>query len=205
MKSARSRDCDRADQAEWHELKATHFLKRLAAQGCAPFTLKIMVATSPFLVPPARCTEFGARLTPIWDEAVSALRTATNVIILSYSIPPTDQHFKCLLAAGLQNNISLRKVFFVNPAPGQQETEAQKELKRQLEDRLFDLFRGELFDQGLIETVPTDLRGFFTALSAGGGEPYRAAVESIRLHLRRRILDFCGSVRGEPLDCIACL
>ena len=39
MKSVRSRGRDRADEAGWHELKATHFLKRLAAQSCAAFTL----------------------------------------------------------------------------------------------------------------------------------------------------------------------
>jgi len=128
----------------------------------------------PFLVPPSWRKEFGARLTPVRDSAVSALRTATNVIILGYSIPPTDQHFKYLLAAGLQDNISLRKVFFVNPALEERETEAQQEFKRQLEDRLFGLFRRELFDQGIIEPVPTDLRGFFTGLSAGGRESYRA-------------------------------
>jgi len=52
----------------------------------------------------------------VWDASVAALRTATNVIILGYSVPATDQHFRYLLAAGLQDNISLRKVFFVNPA-----------------------------------------------------------------------------------------
>jgi hypothetical protein len=39
-------------------------------------------------------------------------------------MPHTDEHFKYLLAAGLKENISLRRIFFVNP-------EADK-LKRRL-------------------------------------------------------------------------
>jgi hypothetical protein len=70
---------------------------------------------SPLLVPPTWRKDPAAQLSDVWDGAVSALRSATNVIIIGYSIPPTDQHFKYLLAAGLRDNISLRKVYFVNP------------------------------------------------------------------------------------------
>ena len=41
-------------------------------------------------------------------------------MIIGFSIPPTDLHFKYLLAAGLQNNYSLREIVFVNPEPGLQ-------------------------------------------------------------------------------------
>jgi hypothetical protein len=70
---------------------------------------------SPLLVPPTWRKDPAVQLSNVWDGAVSALRSATNVIIIGYSIPPTDQHFKYLLAAGLRDNISLRKVYFINP------------------------------------------------------------------------------------------
>jgi hypothetical protein len=69
---------------------------------------------TPQLVAPTWQKALAGGLSAIWSDAVSAVRTATNIIILGYSMPPTDQHFKYLLAAGLQENISLRKVFFVN-------------------------------------------------------------------------------------------
>lgn len=37
------------------------------------------------------------------------------MIVLAFSIPPTDLHFKYLLAAGRQENYSLREIVFVNP------------------------------------------------------------------------------------------
>lgn len=51
----------------------------------------------------------------IWETAVERLRTATRIIFLGYSCPATDQYVKYLLAAGLQNNISLARVDTVNP------------------------------------------------------------------------------------------
>jgi hypothetical protein len=106
-------------------------------------------------------------LSAIWDDSVVALRTATRVIILGYSIPPTDQHFRYLLAAGLQDNISLRKVFFVNPALG------KEQMKNQLENRLMGLFRSEHFERGIIEPVSTDVRDFLGGPRNFGEGSYR--------------------------------
>lgn len=50
--------------------------------------------------------------------------------------------------SGLQDNISLRKVIFVNPALQKPDT------RKQLEERLFVLFRRDLFDRRTIELVP---------------------------------------------------
>ena len=71
---------------------------------------------TPLLVPPTWRKAMGSPLQAVWDKAVASLHEATNVVIIGYSMPPTDQHFKYLLAAGLQGNISLRQILFVNPA-----------------------------------------------------------------------------------------
>jgi hypothetical protein len=47
---------------------------------------------------------------------VRALRLATRVVIIGFSMPRTDMHFKYLLAAGLKENISLRKIVVIDPA-----------------------------------------------------------------------------------------
>ncbi|HVA76264.1 MAG TPA: SIR2 family protein [Candidatus Binataceae bacterium] len=124
----------------------------------------------PFLAPPTWRKDFSGYFGDIWHAAVLALRTATNVVILGYSVPPTDQHFKYLLSAGLQDNISLRKVFFVNRGLAQEET------KRQLEERLFGLFRRELFDQDIISLIPTDIREYLAGPRIMGGESDRVLI-----------------------------
>ena len=124
----------------------------------------------PLLAAPTWQKVLTGALSRVWSGAITALRTATNVVILGYSIPPTDTHFKYLLAAGLQDNISLRKVFFVNPALAMEET------KRQLEERLFGLFRRELFDQDIITLVPTDIREFLAGPRIMGEESDRVRI-----------------------------
>ncbi|HEY6418580.1 MAG TPA: SIR2 family protein [Candidatus Binataceae bacterium] len=97
----------------------------------------------PFLAPPTWRKVFGDQLSIVWDRAVESLQSATRVIILGYSIPTTDQHFKYLLSAGLQGNISLRQIWFVNPGI---DRKGESEVLR---ERLFSVFRPELAPQVL--------------------------------------------------------
>ena len=72
---------------------------------------------APVLLPPTWRKDFQGALSKVWDQAVEALRTATRVVILGFSMPETDLHFRYLIAAGLQDNISLREIVVGNPAP----------------------------------------------------------------------------------------
>ena len=69
----------------------------------------------PIIVPPTWRKQFIGQLGDIWNGALKAIETATRLIVIGFSIPETDVHFKYLMAAGLQNNISLREILFVNP------------------------------------------------------------------------------------------
>jgi hypothetical protein len=102
----------------------------------------------PLLVPPTWKQSIGSDLSGVWDEAVASLRTATRLFIVGYSFPSTDQHFKYLLAAGLQENISLRKIYFVNPAA------------ESLKSRLSAVFREDHFRNGLIELISQDAQSW---------------------------------------------
>lgn len=113
-----------------------------------------LASMAPVIVPPTWQKGALPQLFTVWNDAVKALRTATRVVIIGYSIPATDTHFKYLLAAGLQDNISLRKVYFVNPAL------KDDELDCPLKQRVLSVFRREHFEQGVIEFVPKDVRGF---------------------------------------------
>lgn len=96
----------------------------------------------PFVVPPTWHKEFGAPLDSVWDSALRSLRTATRIVVIGFSIPETDQHFRYLLAAGLRDNISLRQVFFVDPAVGN------------LGKRIARILRPELAAEGTVQLLP---------------------------------------------------
>ena len=57
-------------------------------------------------------------------------------------MPAIDQHFKYLLAAGLQENISLRTVHFVNPK--------SDELKK----GFYEVFRQQYLERNVVEFMP---------------------------------------------------
>ena len=67
------------------------------------------------IVPPTWRKDFWGPLIDVWRKATTALRTATRIIFLGFSFPDTDSHIKYLLAAGLQENISLRNIYCANP------------------------------------------------------------------------------------------
>jgi hypothetical protein len=129
----------------------------------------------PLLTPPTWRKVFSAPLSSVWDAAVVALKTATRVVILGYSVPETDHHFKYLLAAGLQENVSLRKVFFVNNG-----LEAKPE-GDELKLRLSGLLREEHFKQGVVETINKTAHEFL------GGADVWVAPGSYRTQIGRPI------------------
>lgn len=101
------------------------------------------------LIPPTWRKTFGGPLTSIWDAAVKALTEATQIIIIGFSIPPTDIHFKYLLAAGLQENISLRKIYCLNP-------------DATVEENLFEILRTDLKDNGFVSVYGSRCENIFT-------------------------------------------
>jgi SIR2-like protein len=110
----------------------------------------------PMLMAPTWQKSLTGYFSAIWREAVSALRTATRVIILGYSVPQTDQHFRYLLAAGLQENISLRRVLIVNP-----------DISPEFKQRLSSLFRDEQSMLEIVQHVPCTITQFLAIPNAG--------------------------------------
>ena len=100
------------------------------------------------LLPPTWQKVFRPQLSEIWDMAVRELRDATRIIILGYSMPPSDIHFKYLLAAGLEANNSIRQIWTVN-------------IDRDLRTHLSNVFRPEI-EARLVRYLQVDTRSFFT-------------------------------------------
>lgn len=91
------------------------------------------------IVPPTWRKDFSGPLSDVWREAIEALKTATRIVFLGFSFPETDAHIKYLLAAGLQENISLRNIYCANPARSV-EASFFKVIKRDLEEQNMAIF-----------------------------------------------------------------
>jgi hypothetical protein len=52
----------------------------------------------------------------VWSKATEALKSASRIVMIGYSMPSGDAHFKYLLSAGLRENRSLRSFVIINPA-----------------------------------------------------------------------------------------
>lgn len=111
----------------------------------------------PELIPPSWSKVIAEPLSQVWSRAVESLKTATRVIILGYSMRVTDQHFKHLLAAGLQENISLRSLIVVNDqlrdgAPG----------GSIIRERASALFSPQLSHQCILHLEGSTISSFFS-------------------------------------------
>jgi hypothetical protein len=71
----------------------------------------------PYILPPTWRKQPDWLFEKVWTKAIEKLQTATRIIFIGYSFPPSDQHIKYLLTAGLQQNISLSKVVVVDYNP----------------------------------------------------------------------------------------
>ena len=85
----------------------------------------LAAAGVPEIVPPTWRKLFGRELVDVWKVALDEFKSATRIVVLGFSIPETDLHFKYLLAAGLRENVSLREIVFVDRNPQWIETRAR--------------------------------------------------------------------------------
>lgn len=108
----------------------------------------------PLLIPPTWRKVFRPELGKVWDGAIRALTVATRVIVIGFSLPPADVHFKYLLAAGLQSNISLKELTFVNPTFHRYSNSNQDRDANKLRERIQNVLRPELIERGVVRFEP---------------------------------------------------
>jgi hypothetical protein len=82
---------------------------------CSDYERVRTLTFAPLLVPPTWQKIAAEALLPVWDSAVRAISKATRIVLIGFSIPPADQHFKYLLSVGLKDNSSLRMIRIVDP------------------------------------------------------------------------------------------
>ncbi len=80
----------------------------------------------PFLVPPTwnKSSTTSAGLQEVWRRAAKELGSAENIVVIGYSLPPTDTFFKYLFALGTDSDVHLEKFIVIN-GPNGQNTEAR--------------------------------------------------------------------------------
>lgn len=71
---------------------------------------------TPLLIPPTwNKVLTDERLRDSWNLALRALKNADRIFIIGFSFPPTDYHFRFLLAAGLMGNYKLKGIEIIDP------------------------------------------------------------------------------------------
>jgi hypothetical protein len=109
----------------------------------------------PELVPPTWRKSFTGPLSGVWSHALKRISQATRVIVIGFSMPPTDVHFKYLLAAGLRENVSLREIVFVNPDSdtiAARSRELFGDLTRRPHIRILPIGTSEFTNQGTLDS-----------------------------------------------------
>lgn len=68
------------------------------------------------IIPPVFNKSDSNFASPIWKNALEALRNCKNIIICGYSLPTSDTYMQYFLKAALGPNIALNKIYIFDPA-----------------------------------------------------------------------------------------
>lgn len=129
----------------------------------------------PQIIPPTWKKDSRGAFDEIWTRSLKALSDATRVVVIGFSIPPTDLHFKYLLAAGLQENYSLREIVFVNPLEGMP----------LIRERCGSLFANQVHNAAKLQFVQATIESFcnhgpFRDNVSSISRPISAHIESVQ-------------------------
>ncbi len=111
------------------------------------------------LVPPSwDKSEYSKIMQPVWKQAVDALKTATRICVIGYSMPEADAFFKFLLALGLAENDGLYKLIVVDWLMGRTPSPDERTIETRWKEMLERVFVGRRF-----EFVPFGFAQFISA------------------------------------------
>src|SRR6266404_185887 len=83
---------------------------------------------------------------PVWKRAVDALKTATRICVIGYSMPETDAFFKFLLALGMAENDRLYKLIVVDWLVGRTALPEARTIETRWKEMLEGVFVGRRFE-----------------------------------------------------------
>lgn len=105
----------------------------------------------------------------VWTNALDAISEATRIFVVGYSIPETDPHFRYLMAVGLQENSTLRKIVICNPCA------------KSMRERIKRVFRADLEDHGKLVLLEQPLSSAITSLDTFCRQPTHSLQSSTRV------------------------
>lgn len=92
------------------KLGAYASMRKSSCESCSK------VGLTPVFVPPTWTKSPSlAGLSNVWAAAAEEIQGAEQIVVIGYSLPPTDTFFQYLLALGLRKNTRLNRVVIVNP------------------------------------------------------------------------------------------
>jgi hypothetical protein len=95
------------------------------------------LSPEPFIVPPTwNKTEYHNVIADVWKKAVFELSQATNIFVLGYSFPSTDQFVRHLLALSLASGEILDQFVVINP-----DAEVSRRFESMLSDQVQAVFQ----------------------------------------------------------------
>lgn len=106
-------------------------------------------ALEPVVIPPTWSKVVGGTpLAKVWETAVNEIKKAFQIIVIGYSLPPTDTFFQYLLTLGLSTNANLHRVIVINNDNSTEfKQRYEKVFARSLSDRGHLIFFGKTFNQ----------------------------------------------------------
>ncbi|MFH1739091.1 MAG: hypothetical protein ABIH23_08790 [bacterium] len=97
-----------------------------------------MGTLQPVIIPPTWSKSVGdSPLANVWKHAVKEISEAYQIIVIGYSLPPTDTFFQYLLTLGLVSNKNLYRVIVVN-----------KDNSEEFKQRYRNVFSRSLYERG---------------------------------------------------------
>jgi len=88
----------------------TNVLKNTPCENC-----KEKDVLEPVVIPPTWSKAIDKTpLVKVWETAVNEIRNAFQIVVIGYSMPPTDTFFQYLLTLGLSSNAAFHRVVVVN-------------------------------------------------------------------------------------------
>jgi NAD-dependent SIR2 family protein deacetylase len=125
--------CENCNEVTILEDKGTQLYEELRSHSCRCGNIGLW----PLLIPPSwDKSDHRSIVQPVWEAAQAALKDATRICIIGYSMPETDTFFKYLLTLALAENHQLYRLVVVDKGD---------KLQRRFEDLLEPLFRARRF------------------------------------------------------------
>lgn len=107
---------------EGHPLESNRRITkhRLSSPDCPACGIHTDPCATPFIVPPTwNKLEYHEQLANVWRAASDALRSAQQIIVSGYSLPPSDEFFRYLYALGVHGDARVTRFAVYDPFASQ--------------------------------------------------------------------------------------